>query len=143
MFFLLTLVPVRLQCFLIVRFWQALAKLGFASEVISRAPCMLPLDAVAGMLAAMVGYWGLHSWGGFMLPMLQREPFSDGASMFMALFCSLSSMAVTFFNASDRFATPTVAGMREAAVRTVVTLRILDTAEDVVLASMAKKGVSL
>jgi hypothetical protein len=141
--FLMALVPVLLQSFLIVRFWRSLANLGFASEVISRAPSMLPLDAVSGLLAAMVAYWGLHTWTGFMLPILQREPFGDGASMFMAMLCCFSSMAVTYFNASDRFTTPTLAGMRESAVRTVVTLRILDTAEDVVLASMAKKGVAL
>lgn len=140
MFFVMTLVPVTMLCFAVVTYWRALASLGLASEVIARAPRMLPLDAVALLFAAMVVYWALQGWSGFMLPFLQSGPLGTGGTSFMALLCCLSSMAVAFVNAGDRFTTPTVAGLREAAVRTVVTLRILDRAEDLVVPPRARKG---
>ena len=93
---------------------------------------MLPLDSLAVLFGLMVVYWSVHSWTGFMLPFLQPQPFGQIGCQTMAMLCCFSSMAVCSFNSSDRFTTPTVAGMREAAVRTVVTLRILDSAEAVV-----------
>lgn len=140
MFFVLNLVPVVMIGFLIYQYWRSLTNLGFASEVIRGLPNMLPLDAVAVLLGLMVAYWGLHSGTGFMLTFLQSQPLSEVACQAMAMLCCFGSMAICFVNSGDRFTTPTVAGVREAAVRTVVTLRILDSAEAVVREAESRRG---
>lgn len=143
MFFVLNLVPVTMIVFAIVQYWRSLANLGFAGEVIGKAPNMLPLDSVAVLLGLMVGYWGLHSSTGLMLPGLQSQPLSEVGCQLMAMLCCFGSMAVCYFNSGDRFTTPTVAGMREAAITTVVTLRILDSAEAVVREAISRRGTQL
>lgn len=129
MFYILTLVPVAMLALAIIRFWGCLRRLGLAHEVFRRAPNMFALDAVTLFLAAMVGYWAMHSWVGFMLPVFQKEPMAEWETIFMAMLCCFSSLAVGYFNSGDRFNNHTVAGMRESALRTLAALRILDAAE--------------
>lgn len=127
----LLLVPSLLNVYVIVIWWRAVSRLGFTDELIRRAPNMLPLDVVAIFLAAMVGYLAVHAWTGFSLTFFVPLPQSDLGTTVLAMVCCLISLGNAWMNAGDRFSVPTVAGLRESAIRTLVTLRIVDRAEDI------------
>lgn len=127
----LLLVPSLLNVYVILTWWRAVSRLGFTDEIIRRAPNMLPLDVVAIFLAVMVGYLAIHAWTGFSLTFFGPLPQSDLGTTVLAMFCCFISLGNAWMNASDRFSVPTVAGLRESAVRTLVTLRIIDRAEDI------------
>lgn len=129
MFYVLALIPVVMMSLAITRFWRCLRRLGYAGEIVGRAPNMLPLDGVSLLMAALTGYWSLHSWFGVTLPILQNGPMAEWQVTFMALVCSIACCAVAYFNAGERFVHPSVAGMREAALRTLAAHRIIDAAE--------------
>ncbi len=98
-------------------------------EVVGHAPNMLALDAVSLLMGALTAYWSLHSWFGITLPILQRGPMAEWQVTFMAVVSCIASCAIAYVNAGDRFTHPTVAGMREAALRTLVAHRIIDAIE--------------
>lgn len=133
----LTLLPAVLMSLAIVRFWSWLRRLGYAGEVVTRAPNMLALDGVSLLLAALSAYWTLHSWFGVTLPILENGLMADWQVTFMAMVSSIACCAVAYFNAGDRFVHPSIAGMREAALRTLAALRIIDAVE---LARLVEKG---
>lgn len=125
------LVPAFVSVFVIVVWWRSLLAIGFAGEVAGRAPNMLPLDAVSVFLSSMVGYLALHAWSGYELTFFGSLPQSSLGTSVLATVCCLVSMLITLSNCGDRFTVPTVAGLRESAVRTLLTLRIIDRAEDI------------
>lgn len=131
MYYGLLLVPSLINVFVIVTFWRSLAKLGFTDEVIKRAPNMLPLDGVAVLLCAMVGYLALHSWTGLSLEFADTAPNSVIGTTLIATICCLTAMGITRYNSGDRFTTPTVVGIKESVVRTLLTLRVIDRAEEI------------
>lgn len=125
------LVPALMIVFVIVVWWRCQASLGFASEVIGRAPNMLPLDGVAVFLSAMVGYLTVHAWSGYALTFFGPLPATNAGTTVLATTCCFGAMLIVGLNRGDRFTVPTVAGLRESAIRTLLTLRILDRAEDI------------
>jgi hypothetical protein len=129
MFYILTLIPVVMLSIAIVRYWRSLQRLGHVKEVISHAPNMLALDGVSLLLAALTAYWSLHSWFGITLPILQRGPMAEWQVTFMAVVSCIASCAIAYVNAGERFTHPTVAGMREAALRTLAAHRVIDAIE--------------
>lgn len=137
MFYVLALIPVVMMSLAIMRFWRCLRRLGYAGEVIGHAPSMLAFDGVSLLMAALTGYWSLHSWFGITLPILQSGPMAEWQVTFMALVCSIACCAVAYFNAGERFVHPSLAGMREAALRTLAAHRIIDAVE---LARLVERG---
>lgn len=133
----LTLIPAALMSLAIVRFWYWLRRLGYAGEVVGRAPNMLALDGVSLLMAALSGYWSLHGWFGVTLPILQDGPMADWQVTFMAIVTSVACCVVAYVNAGERFTHPSLAGMREAALRTLAALRIIDALE---LARLVENG---
>lgn len=129
MFYILTLVPVVMLSIAIVRYWRSLQRLGHVKEVVGHAPNMLALDAVSLLMAALTAYWSLHSWFSITLPILQRGPMAEWQVTFMAVVSCIASCAIAYVNAGERFTHPTVAGMREAALRTLAAHRIIDAIE--------------
>lgn len=125
------LVPAFLNVFVIAVWWKGLSRLGFAGEVIGREPNMLPLDVVSVFLASMVGYLALHAWSGYELAFFGPLPQDSFGTSTLATICCLASMAVTAVNSGDRFTVPTVAGLRESGIRTLLTLRIIGRAEEI------------
>ena len=135
MFYVLALIAAVMMSLAITRFWFCLRRLGYAGEVVGRAPNMLALDGVSLLMAALTGYWSLHSWFGVTLPILQNGPMPEWQVTFMATVCSVACCAVAYFNAGERFVQPSLAGMREAALRTLMALRVIDAVELVRLAA--------
>lgn len=133
----LTLIPVVLMSLAIVRFWYWVRRFGYVGEVISRAPNMFALDGVSLLMAVLSVYWSLQGWFGFTLPFLQAGPMADWQVTFMAIVTSGACCLLAYFNAGSRFVHPNMAGMREAALRVLVTLRILDAIE---LARLVERG---
>jgi hypothetical protein len=133
----LTLIPAALMSLAIVRFWYWLHRLGYTGEVVGRAPNMLALDGVSLLMAALSGYWSLHGWFGLTLPLLQDGPMADWQVAFLAIVTSVGCCVVAYFNAGERFTHPSLAGMREAALRTLAALRIIDAVE---LARLVENG---
>lgn len=133
----LTLIPATLMSLAIVRFWYWLRRLGYAGEVVGRAPNMLALDGVSLLMAALSGYWSLHGWFGVTLPILQDGPMADWQVSFLAIVTSVACCVVAYFNAGERFIHPSLAGMREAALRTLAALRIIGAVE---LARLVENG---
>lgn len=129
MFYILTLIPVVMLSIAILRYWRSLQRLGHVKEVVGHAPNMLALDAVSLLMAALTAYWSLHSWFGITLSILQRGPMAEWQVTFMAMVSCIASCAIAYVNAGERFTHPTVAGMREAALRTLAAHRIIDAIE--------------
>jgi hypothetical protein len=98
---------------------------------------MLALDGVSLLMAALSGYWSLHGWFGVTLPLLQDGPMADWQVTFLAIVTSVACCVVAYFNAGERFIHPSLAGMREAALRTLAALRIIDAVE---LARLVENG---
>lgn len=137
MFYVLALIPVAMMSLAITRFWRCLRRLGYAGEVIGRAPNMLALDGVSLLMAALAGYWSLHSWFGVTIPILKNGPMAEWQVTLMATACSVACCVVAYFNAGERFVHPSLAGMREAALRTLAAQRIIDAVE---LARLVERG---
>lgn len=133
----LTLLPAVLMSLAIVRFWYWLRRLGYAGEVVGHVPNMLALDGVSLLMAALSAYWSLHGWFGVTLPILQDDPMADWQVTFMAIVSTCACCVVAYFNAGQRFVHPSMAGMREAALRTLAALRIIDAVE---LGRLVEKG---
>ena len=133
----LTMIPAALMSLAIVRYWYWLRRLGYAGEVVGHAPNMLALDGVSLLMAALSAYWSLHGWFGVTLPILQDGPMADWQVTFMTIVSTCACCAVAYFNAGQRFVHPSMAGMREAALRTLAALRIIDAVE---LGRLVEKG---
>jgi hypothetical protein len=133
----LTLIPAVLMSLAIVRYWHWLRRLGYAGEVVGHVPNMLALDGVSLLMAALSAYWSLHGWFGVTLPILQDGPMADWQVTFMAIVSTGACCAVAYFNAGQRFVHPSMAGMRDAALRTLAALRIIDAVE---LGRLVEKG---
>lgn len=129
MFYILTLIPVLMLSTAILRYWRSLSRLGYLREVITHAPNMLALDGVSLLLAGWTAYWGMHSWFGITLPILQHGLMAEWQVTFMAVVCCAATCAIAYFNAGERFTHPNLAGMREAALRTLAAHRIIDAIE--------------
>lgn len=127
----LILVPAILSVYVIVAYWNALLRMGFSGEVIKHSPSMFLLDVMAIYFAAMVGYWTLHAWTGFTLPLFSTESMTESGNVVVAFTCFFVMFMIMRFNASDRFTEPTAAGIKESAVRSLLTLRIIDRAEEI------------
>ncbi|RMH94404.1 hypothetical protein EBB59_01530 [Lysobacter pythonis] len=135
------LMPSALSICVIAMYWRSLARIGFVGEVVGRAPNMLIFDLMAIYAALMVGYWSLHAWTGHALTVFPSAPQTDAGTLLAALACFFALVMILRLNAGDRFTTPTVAGIREAAVRSLLTLRIIDHAEDVFRSRVARRNV--
>lgn len=125
------LAPSMLSIYVIASYWRSLSSIGFAGEVIKRAPNMFMFDLMAIYAAVMVGYWALHAWTGFTLPLFASESMTETGNVLIALVCFFALVLILRFNASDRFTEPTAAGIKEAAVRSLLTLRIIERAEEI------------
>lgn len=135
------LVPSALSVYVIAMYWRSLARIGFAGEVVGRAPNMLIFDLMAIYAALMIGYWSLHAWTGHALTVFPSAPQTDTGTLLAALACFFALVMILRLNAGDRFTTPTVAGIREAAIRSLLTLRIIDRAEDLFRSGIARRNV--
>lgn len=135
------LAPSALSIYVIAMYWRSLLRIGFVGEVVGRAPNMLILDLMSVYAALMVGYWGVHAWTGHALTVFPSAPQTDAGTLLAALACFFVLVLILRFNASDRFTIPTVAGIREAAIRSLLTLRIIDRAEDVFRSGITRRNV--
>lgn len=135
------LVPSVLSIYVISAYWVSLRKLGFAGEVVGRAPSMLIFDLVAIYTALLVPYWALHAWTGYALTLFPTAPQTEGGTLFVALVCFFALVVILRLNAGDRFTVPSVAGIKEAAVRSLLTLRIIDHAEDLFRNAITRRNV--
>lgn len=135
------LVPSMLSIYVISAYWTSLRRLGFAGEVIGRAPSMLIFDLVAIYAALMVAYWAAHAWTGYALTLFPTAPQTEGGTFFVALVCFFALATILRLNAGDRFTVPSVAGIKEAAVRSLLTLRIIDRAEEIFRTGITRRNV--
>lgn len=131
LFLLLVVVPSLLTVYVLGQYWRALQRMGFADEVIGRAPFMFIMDVMTVYAALMVVYLNVHAWTGYSMTLFPSGPVTAGATAFVALTCFGAMSLIMRFNSSDRFSVPTVGGIRESAVRTLLVLRILDHAEQI------------
>jgi hypothetical protein len=135
------LVPSMLSIYVITAYWRSLSRIGFAGEVVGRAPNMLIFDLVAIYAALMVGYWMLHAWSGYALTLFPYAPQTETGTLLVAFVCFSTLVMILRLNAGDRFTVPTVAGIKEAVVRSLLTLRIIDHAEDVFRNETSRRNV--
>lgn len=135
------LLPSMLSIYLISMYWISQRRLGFAGEVVRRAPSMLIFDLMAIYTALLVLYWALHAWTEYALTLFPSPPQTENGTFFVALVCFFALTVIFRFNAADRFTVPTVAGIKEAAVRSLLTLRIIDHAEDIFRNGITRRNV--
>lgn len=120
--------------YVIVGHWHTHWRLGFAGEVIGRAPFMFLWDVMAIFFSINIVLSGVHEFSGHAFLSYPSAPTSTMETGFVSLICFGALFLTLKFNSGDRFFDPTVAGLREGAVRTLLTLRIIDRIE-----SIAKK----
>ena len=84
MFYVLALMPAVMMSIAIARFWQFLRRLGYAWEIIGRAPGMLALDGISLLMAALTGCWCLCGWFDVALPIFQSGPMPEWRVTVMA-----------------------------------------------------------
>ena len=104
-------------------------RMGYLDEVIAKVPNLLPMDAVTALLILFVFNYGLHDVSGHSLFMqIDTSPAQTRVAAFLTLMAALS---VARFSAWNRFTVPTLTGMREAAVFSLIALRIIERGEDI------------
>lgn len=120
-----------ISIYVILCHWHMHWRIGLAGEVIGRAPMMFIWDAMAMFCAVNGILLAAHEASGHTLLSYQSAPKSSTETAFVSAACFLALFLIMKFNASDRFFEPTVAGIREGAVRTLLTLRVIDRIEDI------------
>lgn len=129
MYYVLLAVPAAMLLFLIFAYWQALYRMGYMDEVIAKVPNRLPTDAAVTLLTLFLFNYGFYASSGHSLLMeIDTSPAQTRLAAFATL---LAALLVTRFNAWDRFTKPTLVGMREAAVASLIALRIIERGEDI------------
>ena len=129
MYYVLLAIPAAVLLFLMLAYWQAMYRMGYLDEVIAKVPNLLPMDAVTALLILFVFNYGLHDVSGHSLFMqIDTSPAQTRVAAFMTL---MAALLLARFNAWDRFTTPTLVGMREAAVASLIALRIIERGEDI------------
>lgn len=120
-----------LSIYVIVRHWHTHWRLGFAGEVIGLAPFMFLWDVMAIFFAINIVLSGVHEFSGHAFLSYPSAPTSTRETVFVSMVCFGALFLTLKFNSGDRFFDPTVAGIREGAIRTLLTLRIIDRIENI------------
>lgn len=108
------------------RLWVCIDRLGFAREVLCRAPSMFQDHLLAAVLAIAPLLIATVSWFGIALP-YQTAPMNAYLAAFMSAAC-LGGCLLLLKNTGERLAL-SWAGSRESALRVVAMLRIIDAAD--------------
>jgi len=119
-----------LSIHVILAHWRVHWQLKFFGEVLGRAPMMFIWDAMAIFCAVSVVALSAHGISGHTFLGYPSAPSSTFQTDFASLACFFSLFLIMKLNAGDRFFVPTVAGIREGVIRTLVTLRLIDRAEN-------------
>lgn len=129
MYYVLLAVPAAILLFLMFAYWQALYRMGYLDQVIEKVPTQLPTDAATALLILFVFNFGVHASSGHSLLMeIDTSPAQTRVAAFLTL---MGALLLARFNAWDRFTTPTLVGMREAAVASLIALSIIERGEDI------------
>jgi hypothetical protein len=108
------------------RFWYCIERLGFIKEVGRRAPGLIHGDILAVTFAAMPFVLAITDWFQ-VIPPNQTLPLLPVMTVFMSIAC-LGGCLYVLRNSKGRIVGHW-AGTREAALRTVAALQIIDAAE--------------
>lgn len=118
--------------YVVLAHWIAHRRLGFSGEVIGRAPFMFIWDVMAIFCGLSVMLFAMHEFTGHTLLRYASAPSNSLETGFVSAVCFGALFLIMRFNAADRFFKPDVAGIREGAIRTLLTLRIIDRTEEIV-----------